>query len=196
MAYGSYFPTGYQPYQMPQQVQQPQQIQNGGYMTVRSEDEARNYPIALGNSMTFFNEREPYCYKKTMGFSPLDRPTFERYRIIKEESPDIQDNADTRTNTQESNKNENMRKIENEIDILNERIDRLEKRYESDKSFSNVSADDEQSHAVLYKDGDSARHSKRPESDHPVYAEHRKGNTRSSKQRYADEEQSYDSEYV
>ena len=156
MAYGSYFPTGYQPYQMPQIQQQPQQIQNGGYMTVRSEDEARNYPIALGNSMTFFNEREPYCYKKTMGFSPLDRPTFERYRIIKEETPDIQENADSRTNTQESNKNAEMAKIKNDMSILSERIDRLEKRYESDKSFGNVSAVDEQSHAVLVSDGNTA----------------------------------------
>ena len=123
---------------------------------MRSEDEARNYPIALGNSMTFFNEREPYCYKKTMGFSPLDRPTFERYRIIKEETPDIQENADSRTNTQESNKNAEMAKIKNDMSILSERIDRLEKRYESDKSFGNVSAVDEQSHAVLVSDGNTA----------------------------------------
>lgn len=158
MAYGSYFPTGYQPYQMPQIQQQPQQIQNGGYMTVRSEDEARNYPIALGNSMTFFNEREPYCYKKTMGFSPLDRPTFERYRIIKEESPDIQEIPNTQTNTHKDDKSLNISKIQNDMNILSERIDRLEKRYESELLTGNISTNDEQSHAILCTDGSTSEH--------------------------------------
>lgn len=81
-----------QMYQQPMQFQQPQQssgqnmqIQNGGYVTVRNEEQARNYPVAPGSSLTFFNETEPYCYKKTMSFSPLDHPIFERYRIVKEE---------------------------------------------------------------------------------------------------------------
>ena len=81
-----------QMYQQPMQFQQPQQssgqnmqIQNGGYVTVRNEEQARNYPVAPGSSLTFLNETEPYCYKKTMSFSPLDHPIFERYRIVKEE---------------------------------------------------------------------------------------------------------------
>lgn len=81
----------YQPQIQPQQqqVQQQtmpqQQIQNGGFVIVRSEAEAKNYPVAPGSSITIFNETQPYCYKKTMGFSPLDHPTFERYKIVKEE---------------------------------------------------------------------------------------------------------------
>ena len=76
----------YQQQQQMQQIQQSQpQIQNGGFVNVRSEAEARNYPVAPGSSITFFNETQPYCYKKTMGFSPLDHPTFERYKIVKEE---------------------------------------------------------------------------------------------------------------
>lgn len=78
-----------QPQYAPQQAQgqiQPQ-TQSGGFIIVRSENEARNYPVAPGNSITFFNESQPYCYKKTMSFSPLDHPTFERYRIVKEEAP-------------------------------------------------------------------------------------------------------------
>lgn len=82
-----------QMYQQPMQFQQTQpqsggqnmQIQNGGYVTVRNEEQARNYPVAPGSSLTFFNETEPYCYKKTMSFSPLDHPVFERYKIVKEE---------------------------------------------------------------------------------------------------------------
>lgn len=70
--------------QMPQQVQQPQ-IQATNFLTVPSEEIARNYPVAPGNSITFKNENAPYVYSKTMGFSQLDRPIFEKYRLVKED---------------------------------------------------------------------------------------------------------------
>lgn len=63
----------------------PTQIQNGGFVTVRSEQEAMNYPIAPGTSITFKNEVEPYVYTKTMGFSQLDRPVFDKYKLVKED---------------------------------------------------------------------------------------------------------------
>lgn len=63
---------------------QPPQIQNS-FVTVRSEAEAVNYPVAFGHSVTFKNEAEPFIYTKTMGFSPTDRPIFERYKKIEEE---------------------------------------------------------------------------------------------------------------
>lgn len=90
MAY-PYYPATYNPAfnpYMQQQMQQPQnqQIQNGGLVSVRSEDEARNYPVAPGNSVTFKNESAPFVYTKTMGFSQLDRPVFERFRLVKEEA--------------------------------------------------------------------------------------------------------------
>ena len=78
-----YNPYYQQPYQ--QTMQQPQQIHNGGYVSVRSEDEALMYPVAPGNSVTFINELAPYQYKKTMGFSQFDKPIFEKFRVIKEE---------------------------------------------------------------------------------------------------------------
>ena len=84
--YNQFYPT--QPAQMPTQMQTPMQmpqIQNGGFVSVRSEDEARNYPVAIGNSVTFKNESAPYIYTKTMGFSQLDRPIFEKYKLVKEE---------------------------------------------------------------------------------------------------------------
>jgi len=91
MAY-PYYPATYNPgynqYPAFQQMQQPQnqQIQNGGLVSVRSEDEARNYPVAPGNSVTFKNESAPFVYTKTMGFSQLDRPVFERFRLVKEDA--------------------------------------------------------------------------------------------------------------
>ena len=106
----NYFPVGYQPaqivYQQPQyqppmmqnqqmqqaQMQQPQQAQNyqqGGFVRVQSENEARMYPVAPGNSVTFIDENAPYCYTKTMDISQLDRPKFEKYRLVKEEEPPV-----------------------------------------------------------------------------------------------------------
>lgn len=75
------------------QQQPTMQIQNGGLISVRSEMEARNYPIAPGNSITFKDENSPYVYTKTMGFSQLDRPTFEKFRLVKEEALESLQNA-------------------------------------------------------------------------------------------------------
>lgn len=67
------------------QNQQAQQTQQSGFVLVRSEDEARNYPVAPGNSITFKDESRDYCYVKSMGYNQLDRPVFERYRMVKED---------------------------------------------------------------------------------------------------------------
>lgn len=80
--YYPYQPT-FQNYQQP--AQQPPQIQMTGFISVRNIDEARTYPVAPGNSVTFKDENAPYVYTKTQGFSQLDRPIFERYRLVKEE---------------------------------------------------------------------------------------------------------------
>lgn len=76
------YPNYFQNY--PQQFQNIPQIQSNGFVSVRSEAEARNYPVAYGNSVTFKDETSPYVYTKTMGFSQLDRPVFEKYKLVKE----------------------------------------------------------------------------------------------------------------
>lgn len=78
MAYNNFYPQYYQ------QTAQPMAQQNSGFVSVRSEAEARNYPVAFGNSVTFKDENAPYVYTKTMGFSQLDTPLFEKYRLVKE----------------------------------------------------------------------------------------------------------------
>ena len=82
--YPSYQPYQQQNYQMaaPQQQQQLQ-IQNGGFVSVRSAQEAFNYPVALGNSVTFKDETAPYIYVKTRGFSQLEEPVFEQFQLVK-----------------------------------------------------------------------------------------------------------------
>lgn len=77
--------------QMP--VQNQTQIQNSGFVSVHSEAEARNYPVAHGNSITFKDENAPYVYVKTMGFSQLDRPTFERFKLVKEDAEQTQEQS-------------------------------------------------------------------------------------------------------
>ena len=80
--YPSYNPMYYQQLQNMQQPQQQQnnqqapQIQNGGFIIVKDINEAMNYPVAPGNSVTFKNENQPYIYTKTLGFSQLDQPIF------------------------------------------------------------------------------------------------------------------------
>ena len=79
-------------YQAPMQAQQPMQaqmpIQNNGFIMVRNEAEARNFPVGFGNSVTFKDESAPFVYTKTMGYSQMQPPIFEKYRLVKEEVKD------------------------------------------------------------------------------------------------------------
>lgn len=127
--YPNYYQAGFQPYQQnfyPQSYQpmaQPQiatpqapgvspqngmaqmptqnQIQNGGFITVRSEAEARSYPVAPGTSVTFKHETAPYCYTKTMGFSQFEAPKFEKFRLVKEEENECQPGTEEKKNKED-----------------------------------------------------------------------------------------------
>lgn len=81
------------------QAQAQQPIHQSGFIPVQSEQEARSYPVAPGNSITFKDETAPFCYVKTMGFNQLDRPTFERYRLVKEDAPQEAQSAPTTNET-------------------------------------------------------------------------------------------------
>lgn len=115
------------PYQQ-YQYQQPQQIQNAGLVSVRGVNEARNYPVAPGNSVTFKDETAPYIYTKTMGFSQLDRPTFEIFRLVKESGIEDQEvkPADYRS----------------EIDLLKAEVEKIKEEMRHAK-YSIIDADSE-----------------------------------------------------
>ena len=112
MAYNNFYPQYYQPIpnqafqqnyqqnqayqQQPQNYQQqnyqqqnmPQnqpQIQNGGFMQIPTEEMARSYPVAPGNCVTFKIEGKPIVMEKSMGFSQLEAPRIDRYRLVREE---------------------------------------------------------------------------------------------------------------
>lgn len=73
---------GYGPAQQPAPAQQ---IQDGGFVRVRDVEEARRWPVAPGNSVTFKVEGSPHVCTKTMGFSQLEQPRFEVFRLVREE---------------------------------------------------------------------------------------------------------------
>ena len=110
------------PYFYPNQNVQQFAPQDNGFVMVRSEMEARNYPVGFGKSVTFKDETAPYVYSKTMGFSQLDKPIFEKYRLVKEES--------------EEKPVDNYR---NEIDRLWDEINALKEKRNESKSNGNVS---------------------------------------------------------
>ena len=80
-------PMPQQMQQMPQSIQAQQQYQpvQGGFVRVRNENEARMYPVAPGQLVTFIDENNPYAYTKTVNMGQLDRPIFEKYRLVKED---------------------------------------------------------------------------------------------------------------
>lgn len=158
MAYPTYFPQYYpNPYiplqQMPQiqqPIYQPQvsgsaqqavspktentqpQVQSGGFVPVPSEEVARNYPVANGVSVTFKDENAPYVYTKTKGFSQLDVPVFERYRLVKEEDapvsasePISEPKSDYATNDAIEEINSKISQIKDDIDDIRKDIDLL-----------------------------------------------------------------------
>lgn len=178
MAYGNYFPVTYQPnyygqpnpyyqqmqnqamMQQNQQMQQAQQaqaqqmqqpaIQQSGFVLVPSEQEARNYPVAPGNSVTFKDENAPYCYVKTMGFNQLDRPTFERYRLVKEDSPVTAQNAPTSADSTESSKytayalKSDLGAIWSEIDAIKEKLKAQGEKKPAKKKLIEVEAEEDE----------------------------------------------------
>lgn len=121
----NFYPNIYNQY--PQmQAQQPQMIQDGGFVPVPNEQVARNYPVGFGKSVTFKDENSPYIYTKTMGFSQLDTPTFEKYKLVKEtpsEGSNLPDKGDFDANVIISS----IEKIKGEIGQIWAEIDAIKK---------------------------------------------------------------------
>lgn len=107
---GYYFPAGYQPNyyggmynpqpqvpQIPTPAQAPQQaamyqqqqaaqspVQSSGIISVRSLNEVYAWPIAPGNSLTFYVETTPpVIATKTKGLSQLENPVVEEFDLAR-----------------------------------------------------------------------------------------------------------------
>ena len=114
----------------PQAQSSPMQPINSGLVSIPSEADARNYPVGYGQSVSFRDENAPYFYTKTMGFSQLEPPKFEKYKLIKE-------SADSPVKPVENNQTEKLptyaekREIEDvraEIKALKETVAKLSEK--------------------------------------------------------------------
>lgn len=159
--YGQFYQPVQQPIQpqiVPQMAQfqqqtaqaqaQPQQqaaVQMGGFIRVPSEEVARNWNVAPGTSATFINENAPYCYTKTVEMSQLDRPKFDKYRLVKEEdtsapapmdSPVSHEKAPQRSedcgmnNLSEYALKSELAEVRDEVDALRRRIETANRKTE------------------------------------------------------------------
>lgn len=123
-----YYPQQYQQnnqQMLPTQMSGTQQAQFGGFVSVRNEMEARNYPVAPGNSVMFRDETAPYIYSKSMGYSQLDTPRFDKYRLVKEEDTSVnvsEPHTDTLNN---STDNLPTYALKSEFDALQELVSTL-----------------------------------------------------------------------
>ena len=141
MALNQFYPYQYPYFQQTAQpgYQQNSQIQSGGLVSVRSMEEAFNYPVAPGNSITFKDETQPFVYTKTKGFSPLEQPVFEKYRLVK-----VDENNNIAQNTPKSP--ETAPDYEKQIKLLWDEVNALKSKI---KGVNDVqSADDSTVQAV------------------------------------------------
>lgn len=127
----------YQPYNafpqfsnpMGQQTSQSA-IQQNGFIPIRNEQEVLNYPVALGNSVSFIHETEPYVYVKTMGLSQFDKPSIVKYKLIKEElgSNMTQSNNSTPVEVKSLNEDD-LKPILDDLKSIHEEIENIKKRF-------------------------------------------------------------------
>lgn len=126
MAYNNFY-SGYSPYYQqvnPYQINQSQPIQqnqgNSGFVNVRSAQEAYNYPVAPGASVTFKDETAPFIYVKTRGFSQLEEPIFEQFQLVKVDNVQKQETA--QAETAEYALKSDLSALQQEIDLLKKKI--------------------------------------------------------------------------
>lgn len=112
--------------QFQQQPQQESRQDHYGFISVNNEQQARNWPIAPGNSLTFKDESSPYIYTKTMGLSQFETPIFEKYRLTKEEDPQVE-NQQQQNNYKEiiQNLEEELNNVQNAYKSLRGELDEI-----------------------------------------------------------------------
>lgn len=118
--YGNYNPNPYintpAQHQNPIQATQGEQLNNGGFIVVDSEEAIFKYPVAPGNCVTFKISNKPVIIEKSMSHSQFDAPHYERFKLVKE---DMQENI-----PQEENKGV-YEEIKGDITAIYEQLDRL-----------------------------------------------------------------------
>jgi hypothetical protein len=92
-------------------------MQNGGFISIPNENMVATYPVAPGNCVTFKVEGQPIVLEKSMGFSQLESPRIERYRLVKEDYVEETSQNEPKTNELEEIKSD-IERLWDEIDAL------------------------------------------------------------------------------
>ena len=122
-------PQNYQQQNMAQNMPQNQpQIQNGGFMQIPTEEMARSYPVAPGNCVTFKIEGKPIVMEKSMGFSQLEAPKIDRYRLVREEDAQNEQNLPQNEPKNNSMENETIEELKGQIKAFKEELEDVKKR--------------------------------------------------------------------
>lgn len=94
---------------------------------VQSENDARTYPVAYGNSVMFIDENQPFVYTKTSD-GQFGNSRFEKYRLVKEDT--------------EPNKSVSQSPIDlssyatkADVDALSGKLDALERRLDNEPTY-------------------------------------------------------------
>lgn len=128
-----YYPMNYYAPNYPGYATQGQPTQSGDFVPIPSEEDARNFPIQRGTSITFKDENLPFIYIKKLGMGQLDSPTFEVYEITKRTTSQNAQRAEKAPQRDETDKLSNyVTKAEygqicDEIDSIRETVERLRK---------------------------------------------------------------------
>lgn len=69
----------------PQQSNQSETLNNGGFIVVPNEEAVKSYAVAPGNFVTFKIENQPIVIEKSMSRSQFASPHYERYKLLKED---------------------------------------------------------------------------------------------------------------
>lgn len=125
----NYYPQNQQFANSQQFIPQTQQLQSP-FVMVRSEAEARNYPVGFGNVVMFKDENSPYIYTKTMGFSQSEKPIFDKYKKEGVDTPEEPKNDGLKE--QIGDLNSQITSLWKEINFLKER-----KKARNDEHSSN-----------------------------------------------------------
>lgn len=120
MTYPYYGQTGYP------NLQNSYQNMQGAYQTnfvrVQNENEARSYPVAPGNSVTFVDEGLPYIYTKTADSSQLGTSHFEKYRLVKEDTAPAKAVSEKEYNFNNLATKDDIKALQSEIEALKGRL--------------------------------------------------------------------------
>ena len=123
----------------------PQQ-QQSSFVHVQSENEARSYPVAPNNSVTFIDENRPYLYTKTADASQLGGCRFEKYRLEKEATEGSNGFSEKQYNYSDFATKQQIEALEKKINALEAKLNEPRVKSEHYKPVSDVY---EQSRSIL-----------------------------------------------